>query len=227
MALESRSGCGEALWDKGWVNPGAGRGSRSWEGSLEFFPLLQISRTSHPKGITPCLLEGWGLGNQGESGTGRHQRMRLAPRYVLIPAPAGCYPGFLHLPMAPGAIQCQAATIPAAPDIPGFCLPWNAWTSIPKKAPGPGLPRGMSSIQLAHPAGLFSLECWDMLPFPEGWKAKSFPKAPDFHRELVPSSSSLDVGKRVGKTWSSHGSCCHQSINIPGNGISPGWTNLG
>lgn len=50
------------------MNPGAGRGSGSCEGSLEFFPLLQISRTSHPKGIAPRLLEGWGFGNQGDLG---------------------------------------------------------------------------------------------------------------------------------------------------------------
>lgn len=93
-----------------------------------------------------------------------------------------------------GSWSAPVPTIPANPDIPGILSAWECWTRIPKKAPGLGLPRGMSSIWLRILWGWFLRNSGMCCPFQRVGK----PKAPFFHQEPVPSSFRLDVGKNLG-----------------------------
>lgn len=100
-----------------------------------------------------------------------------------------------------GSWSDPVPAVPAAPDIPGILSARECWTRIPKKAPGPGLPRGTSSIRLRIPWGWFLGNSGMCCPFQRLGKPRAFPKAPVFHQEPVPSSFSLDVGKNLAFPW--------------------------
>lgn len=140
-----------------------------------------------------------GFSNQGDLGI--REAPWNAPGPAVCPDPGSCWMFSRISAPSHGSWSAPVPTIPAAPDIPGILSAWECWTRIPKEAPGPELPRGMSSSWLRIPWGWFLCNSGMCCPFQRLGKPRAFPKVLFYHQEPVPSSFSLNVGKILVFPW--------------------------
>lgn len=152
------------------------------------------------------IRESWERGNSGSFGNqswdqgdlGIRETSRNALGPAACPDPGSCWTFSRISAPSNGSWSDPVPAIPAAPDIPGILSAWECGTRIPKKAPGPGLPRGMSSIRLLIPWGWFLWNSGMCCLFQRVGKPRAFPKVLFFYREPVLSSFYSGCWEKLG-----------------------------